>query len=405
MLADAVCLFHSTLHTLDVRVSLCSLALAASIHYSNIFDWRTLGNNYAHYPTIFELILHDTSVRQRLTSATLKSLSSEQEQNSTVRKEGRKERRTGLCLLSCCSHQRQHTTQRIDCRLPTHTIHATYRFFRKSPSTSPSQQTHSDIMRIATSTLALLALPAIIHAEKVSLIDFVPRVDGVSGACDKVYKQAVTGCDSQDFKQKSCSVTCVKALASMTTLVKDSCSDEGFLDSSNKNSNILALFLQDRGPQNLCSNANEVLQSQSSLSAATTKHSSTAENTQASTTAVVSSVSTASSTDVPTSLLVDSSSSPGSTSTTSSTESAESSQSTSSGASSETSQIFEAPSMPASWTATSASSQPTESSEHSGGGSPFDVAAAQFVSSAAATSSSAVLLIIAITLTLFAAQR
>jgi len=105
-------------------------------------------------------------------------------------------------------------------------------------------------MRIATSTLALLALPALIHAEKVSLIDFIPRVDDVSGGCDKVYKQAVSGCDSQDFKQKSCSVTCVKALASMTQLVKDACSDEGFLDSSNKDSNILALFLQDRGPQN-----------------------------------------------------------------------------------------------------------------------------------------------------------
>ena len=255
-------------------------------------------------------------------------------------------------------------------------------------------------MRLATSTLALLALPALIHAEKVSLIDFIPRVDNVSGDCDKVYKQAVTGCDSQDFKQKSCSVTCVQALASMTQLVKDACSNEGFLDSSNKDSNILALFLQDRGPQNLCGNANEVLQSQSSPSAAPTTpsdYSSTAENTQPSTTAIVSSTSTASSTEVPTSLLVD-------TSSTSSTESATSSQSTSSGTASETSQIFEAPSMPASWTATSASSQPTRSSEHSGGGSPFDVAAAQFSSSAAATSSSAMLILVAITFTLFAAQ-
>jgi len=261
-------------------------------------------------------------------------------------------------------------------------------------------------MRIATSTLALLALPALIHAEKVSLIDFIPRVDDVSGGCDKVYKQAVSGCDSQDFKQKSCSVTCVKALASMTQLVKDACSDEGFLDSSNKDSNILALFLQDRGPQNLCGNANEVLQSQSSPSAAATTptdYSSTAENTQPSTTDIVSSVSTASSTDVPTSLLVDTSSSPAPTSSTSSTESAESGKSSTSGTSTQTSQIFEAPSMPASWASTSASSQPTGSSEHSGGGSPFDVAAAQF-SSAATKSSSAVLLIVAITFTLFAAQ-
>jgi hypothetical protein len=262
-------------------------------------------------------------------------------------------------------------------------------------------------MRITTSTLALLALPVLIHAEAVSLIDFIPRVENVSGACNKVYQQDVTGCDSQDFKQKSCSVTCVKALASMTKLVKDACSNEGFLDSSNKDSNILALFLQDRGPQNLCGNANDVLQSQaqSSPSAAPTtptSYSSTAETTQPSTTDIVSSVSTASSTDVPTSLVVDTSSSPGATSSTSSTASAESGQSTTSGRSSATSQIFEAPSMPASWTATSVSSQATGSSEHSGGGSPFDVAAAQF-SSAAATSSSAVLLIVAITFTLFAA--
>jgi hypothetical protein len=261
-------------------------------------------------------------------------------------------------------------------------------------------------MRITTSTLALLALPVLIHAEAVSLVDFIPRVENVSGACNKVYQQDVTGCDSQDFKQKSCSVTCVKALASMTKLVKDACSNEGFLDSSNKDSNILALFLQDRGPQNLCGNANSVLQSQSGPSAAPTTpadSSSTAENTQASMTDIVSSVSTASSTSVPTSLVVDTSSSPAPTSSTSSTESAKSGQSTTSGTSSGTSQIFEAPSMPASWTATSASSQATESSEHSGGGSPFDVAAAQF-SSAAATSSSAVLLIVAITFTLFAAQ-
>ncbi|KAM0700654.1 hypothetical protein Q7P35_012375 [Cladosporium inversicolor] len=261
-------------------------------------------------------------------------------------------------------------------------------------------------MRITTSTLALLALPALIHAEKVSLIDFIPRVDNVSGGCNKVYQQAVTGCDSQDFKQQSCSAACVKGLASMTKLVKDACSNEGFLNGGNKDSNILALFLQDRGPQNLCGNANEVLQSQSSASAAPTTpaeySSSTAENTQPSTTAIVSSTSTASSTDVPTSLVMDTSSSPAPTSSTSGTESAESSQSTSSVTSSETSQIFEAPSMPASWTATSASSQSTGSSEHSGGGSPFDVAASQF-SSAAATSSSAALLILGLTSTLFAA--
>jgi hypothetical protein len=261
-------------------------------------------------------------------------------------------------------------------------------------------------MRITASTLALLALPALIHADAVSLIDFVPRVDNVSGNCNKVYEQHITGCDSQDFKQQSCSVACVKALDSMTKLVKDACSNEGFMKNNDNKSNILALFLQDLGPQNLCQNAQEVLQSQSNSPAAPTtsaEHSSTATPTQFSTLSVVSSTSTASSTDVPTSLAVDTSSSPEPTTSTSSKTSAESSQSTTSSTSSKSSQIFEAPSMPASFTTTSTSSESTAGSEHSGGGSPFDLAGSQF-SSATATASSAVFLMLAITLTAFAAQ-
>jgi hypothetical protein len=262
-------------------------------------------------------------------------------------------------------------------------------------------------MRITTPTLALLALPALIHADAVSLIDFVPRVDNVSGDCNKVYEQDINGCDSQDFKQKSCSVPCVKALASMTDLVKGACSNQGFLSNSDNKSNILALFLQDLGPQNLCQNADEVLQSQHSSPVATTtsaEHSPTAMPTQFSTfQSVVSSISTASSTDVPTSLAVDTSASPEPTSSSSSTESAESSHSTTSSTTAKSSQIFQAPSMPATSTITGASSESTAASEHSGGGSPFDVAGSQF-SSATATASSAVFLLLAFTLTACAAQ-
>lgn len=257
-------------------------------------------------------------------------------------------------------------------------------------------------MRTAISTLALLALPALIYAEEVSLIDFVPRVDGVSGDCSKVYQQAITGCDSKDFMQQSCSVACVKALASMTKPVKDACGNEGFEDNDKNETNILAQFLKDQGPQNLCQNANDVLSNHGSSDApsSSAEHSSTADTTKHSTTSVVSSTSTASSTDVPTSLVVDTSSSPEATSSTSITESADSSHVTTSSTSS---QIFLAPSMPTSSTSTGSSSAPTASSEHSGGGSPFDAEGNQF-SAATTTSSPAVLLILAITFTAFAAQ-
>jgi hypothetical protein len=270
-------------------------------------------------------------------------------------------------------------------------------------------------MRITTTPIALLALPALIHAHSVALIDFVPRVSDLSSNCNKIYQQAITGCGSSDFTKQGCSESCVKGLDAMTKPVKDACANEGLLDGDNKDSNVLAMFLQGRGPGSLCTNAAQVLQSGASSSSAaptTSKEhssSSTAEPTQysttseASSTAIVSSTFTASSTDVPTSLVVDTSLSPEPTSSTSSTSSAESSDSTSSSTSSKSSQIFEAPSMPASWASTSAKSEPTASSEHSGGGSPFDAEGNQF-SAATATSSSIVMLMLAITFTALAAQ-
>jgi len=249
-------------------------------------------------------------------------------------------------------------------------------------------------MRITITQIALLALPALVHARTVALMDFVPRVSNVSGKCDDAYRQAIPGCESTDFTQKGCSVKCIKGLDSMTDIIKEACGNDGLLDRDDK-SNVLAVFLKGNGPQGLCTNANEVLQSQHASTATPTsietptKHSSKSEQP---TTTVVSSTKTASSTDVPTSLVVDTSSSPGPTESASSTSSAESSDTTTA---TESSQIFEAPSMPSTWPSASATSKPTESAGHSGGGSPFDAEGNEF-SAAAATSSSTIALFLAV---------
>jgi hypothetical protein len=242
-------------------------------------------------------------------------------------------------------------------------------------------------MRITTTQIALLALPVLIHARTVSLMDFVPRVSDVSGQCEDVYKQSIPDCEPSDFTQKGCSVKCVKGLDSMTSIIKEACGNDGLLDRDDK-SNVLAVFLKGSGPQGLCTNADEVLQSQHSSTATPTKYSSTSEQPA---TTIVSSTKTASSTDVPTSLVVDTSSSPEPTESASSTSSAIASITTAT----ESSQIFEAPSMPASWPSSSESSKPTESAGHSGGGSPFDAEGNEF-SAAVATSSSTIALFLAV---------
>jgi hypothetical protein len=247
---------------------------------------------------------------------------------------------------------------------------------------SPSKHTYHDIMRVTTTPIALLALPALIHATTVKLADFVPRVTDVSDACNKVYTQVITGCESTDFTQKSCSVACVKGLTAMTKSVKDACSGQGLLADDKKDGNVLSMFLQDNGPKSLCANADDVLQSGSSV--ASTTHSSTTSNP--------SNKGTSSSTKLPSTLIVDTSTSPQHTKSTSITSTEENSASTATDASTLSSQIFEAPSMPSTWA--SASSTPTVQSEHSGGGSPFDAEGNQY-SAAAAISSSAVMLITA----------
>lgn len=245
-------------------------------------------------------------------------------------------------------------------------------------------------MRLTTTSIALLALPAFSHAVK--LEDFVPRVTDVSSGCRKVYEQELPGCTPDDFTKQSCSASCVHGLVSMTKPVKDACGNDGLL-TSGEQSNILVLFLTGKGPENLCKNAETVLNSPSSSSAepsttATPTPTSSSESTAAESTTA------ASSSDVPTSILMDTSSSSGATSTSSDA----------SASSTGTSQIFEAPSMPPSTSSTAASSQQTDGAGHSGGGSPFDAEGNEF-SGASAASSSAGFFAAAVAFAILAAQR
>lgn len=255
-------------------------------------------------------------------------------------------------------------------------------------------------MRLTTTQVALLALPLLVHATPVSLIDFVPRVSDVSSDCNKVYQQKIPDCDSKDFTQQECSTSCVKGLESMTTKVEDACGNEGLLDREGER-NVLQVFLTGQGPSNLCTNANEVLQGGSSADTTTTSESSssTASPPEYSTTSIASSTATASSGDVPTSLVMDTSALSESTSSASSTDS----EATASATSADSSQIFDAPSMPSSFPSASATSEPTGSTGQSGGGSPFDAEGNQF-SAATATSLSAWMLVLAVAFAGFAAQ-
>ncbi|KAM0722181.1 hypothetical protein Q7P37_001622 [Cladosporium fusiforme] len=252
-------------------------------------------------------------------------------------------------------------------------------------------------MRITTTPVALLALPALTDA--IALIDFVPRVEKVSTDCRKVYEQKIPDCSESDFTGEKCSVSCVRGLGSMTSSVKEACGGEGIVEASDRDGqNILAAFLSDEGPQALCKDATDILADAPSSSAAapttseepSTTASPTPTSSPAEASSVIDSTATApsSSTDIPTSLVM-------ATSSTATDESG-------STVTSASSQIFEAPSMPP--TSSSASgSEATESAGHSGGGSPFDAAGNEFDGAATTTASSMAALAFAASLTVLAA--
>ncbi|KAK5119055.1 hypothetical protein LTR62_000266 [Meristemomyces frigidus] len=131
------------------------------------------------------------------------------------------------------------------------------------------------------SVLALLALPTASLA--VSLVDFPPRVSGLTSACQAVYTQQIVGCSQSDFSAPaSCSVGCIQAMQAMTNPVQQACSHD-----TNIGGTVINAFLHNAGTQAICGNAASVL--------ATMGTPSTTSMAQTSSAAVVSTTSAASS--------------------------------------------------------------------------------------------------------------
>ncbi|KAK3680101.1 hypothetical protein LTR78_000478 [Recurvomyces mirabilis] len=114
------------------------------------------------------------------------------------------------------------------------------------------------------SILALLALPAATLA--VSLVDFPPRVTGLSSSCQSVYTQVIDGCSNSDFASaKSCSPGCIDALQAMTGPVQQACSSD-----TNVGGTVINAFLHNAGTGAICGNAASVLATMSSAAPSST---------------------------------------------------------------------------------------------------------------------------------------
>ncbi|KAF2087346.1 hypothetical protein K490DRAFT_56961 [Saccharata proteae CBS 121410] len=97
-------------------------------------------------------------------------------------------------------------------------------------------------------SLLLLLLVPRIHA--VSLADFSPRVDGLTGTCEIVYNQQIPSCTANDLATgQACSEDCVNGLTNIANLVKSSCADANVAANS-----IVGVFLSGNGPSTLCKN-------------------------------------------------------------------------------------------------------------------------------------------------------
>ncbi|KAK4630861.1 hypothetical protein CLAFUW4_03165 [Fulvia fulva] len=201
-------------------------------------------------------------------------------------------------------------------------------------------------MRYHTSTFALLALPATVLA--VSLADFKPRVSDLPSKCQTVYTETIDGCSPTDFTASTCSTGCVKALQALVADVKSACGNEDI-----SGENVIAAFLNNAGPQGLCTNANAVLGSGSTT---TSPASSSKPSPSSSATPTSSRQASSTSSEVTTSTAASS------TKTATSLESATSTPSSS---------IATDPSSSPTATPTQAASH-SSSNGNSGGGSPFD---------------------------------
>ncbi|KAI4723781.1 hypothetical protein E4T49_08500 [Aureobasidium sp. EXF-10728] len=88
------------------------------------------------------------------------------------------------------------------------------------------------------------------YASAVTLNDFTPRLNDLTGSCQTIYTSEIDGCVGQDFQSGQCSSSCVSALLSLGSAVRNSCQGQ-----HNDGSNIIAAFIDGQGAQNLCKNA------------------------------------------------------------------------------------------------------------------------------------------------------
>lgn len=110
----------------------------------------------------------------------------------------------------------------------------------------------------------LTALLCLQQVSAVTLNDFVPRIDDLTGNCETVYKSSIEGCTSSDFENQECSTECISALRSIGVTVRQSCQGQG------KSGTIIAAFLDGSGTNKLCPNAVSVKVDATSAASSTT---------------------------------------------------------------------------------------------------------------------------------------
>jgi hypothetical protein len=93
------------------------------------------------------------------------------------------------------------------------------------------------------------------YAAAVTLEDFTPRLNDLTGSCQTIYTHNIDGCVGQDFESGECSSTCVSSLVSIGSAIRNACQGQ-----HNAGSNIIAAFINGQGAQSLCKNAANPIQ-------------------------------------------------------------------------------------------------------------------------------------------------
>lgn len=131
------------------------------------------------------------------------------------------------------------------------------------------------VRRATLWALATALFPSFSVAEDVavSLNSFTPRLGNLPSACNKVYQQQINGCSPDDFigNNHLCSTSCIQGLVSVQKSVQQNCQDAD-VDASS----IIGVFLSGTGIQYLCPNV--VLTTLQSSSTSTQASSSTAKS-------------------------------------------------------------------------------------------------------------------------------